>query len=221
MIEEILPPSVVVAEAFDDAEDAVLFPEEEAAVSAAVNKRRQEFTTARICARKALAELGLPAAAIVPGERGQPQWPPGIVGSMTHCCGYRAAALARTTEVVTIGLDAEPDGALPDGVLDVVAAAGEQASLAQLGAASTRVSFDRLLFSAKESVYKAWFPLTGQWLGFKDVEVTISPADGRFTVALLVPGPVVNGSKLTSFAGRWLARNGLVVTAIAVPVARS
>jgi 4'-phosphopantetheinyl transferase EntD len=219
VIEEILPPSAAVAETFTDIPGIVLFPEEEAAISKAVEKRRREFSTARACARQALAKLGVPAVPIVPGERGAPRWPPGVVGSMTHCPGYRAAAVARASDIVTIGLDAEPDDALPDGVLGAIAAAGEQAMLAHLVAASPPVSFDRLLFSAKESVYKAWYPLTGRWLGFEDAAVTISPGDGRFTARLLVPGPVVNGAALTGFSGRWLARNGLVVTAIAVPAA--
>jgi enterobactin synthetase component D / holo-[acyl-carrier protein] synthase len=219
LIEEILPPAVSAADTFEDAEGVLLFPEEEAAISKAVDKRRREFTTARACARQALAGLGMPAVPIVPGERGAPQWPPGVVGSMTHCCGYRASAVARACDMVTIGLDAEPDDALPDGVLDAIVAGRERALLAQLMAGTPPVAFDRLLFSAKESVYKAWFPLTGRWLGFKDATIAISPADGTFTVSLLVPGPVVNGAPLTSFAGRWLARNGLVVTAIAVPVA--
>jgi 4'-phosphopantetheinyl transferase EntD len=221
MIEEILPPAAAAADTFEDAQGAVLFPAEEAAISRAVGKRRREFTTARACARDALARLGVPAAPIVPGERGAPQWPPGVVGSMTHCRGYRAAAVARRRDLVTIGLDAEPDDALPDRVLDAIVTAGERAWLTELMTAQPQMSWDRLLFSAKESVYKAWFPLTGRWLGFKDAAITVSAADGTFTASLLVPGPAVNGVTLTSFAGRWLARNGLVVTAIAVPATSS
>ena len=140
---------------------------------------------------------------------------------MTHCRGYRAAAVARRRDLVTIGLDAEPDDALPDRVLDAIVTAGERAWLTELMTAQPQMSWDRLLFSAKESVYKAWFPLTGRWLGFKDAAITVSAADGTFTASLLVPGPAVNGVTLTSFAGRWLARNGLVVTAIAVPATSS
>jgi 4'-phosphopantetheinyl transferase EntD len=219
VIEEILPPPAAVADTFDDLPGTVLFPEEEAAISKAVDKRRREFTTARACARQALAKIGVPAGPLVPGERGAPRWPPGVVGSMTHCAGYRAAAVARASDIVAIGLDAEPDDVLPDGVLAAIAVAGEQAMLEHLMAGSPPVSFDRLLFSAKESVYKAWYPLTGRWLGFQEAAITISPADGTFTARLLVPGPVVNGAALTGFSGRWLARNGLVVTAIAVPAA--
>ena len=78
------------------------------------------------------------------------------------------------------------------------------------------VCWDRLLFCAKESVYKAWFPLTQEWLGFDDAEITID-VGGTFTARLLVPGPLVNGAPLTSLHGRWLAVRGLLVAAIALP----
>ena len=68
----------------------------------------------------ASARLGVPPAPILPGERGAPQWPAGYAGSITHCAGYRAAAVARTREMLTIGVDAEPHDVLPDGVLDHV-----------------------------------------------------------------------------------------------------
>jgi enterobactin synthetase component D / holo-[acyl-carrier protein] synthase len=216
MIEGILPARVACAEAFNDLQDIVLFPEEEAALARAVDKRRREFATGRGCARLALAQLGVAPAAIVPGPGRAPGWPPGIVGSITHCGGYRAAAVARTSEVHAIGLDAEPDEALPRGVLDLVSLPGERDRLRELAAAIPGLSWDRLLFCAKESVYKAWFPLAGRWLGFEHADVTISAADGTFEARLLVPGPLVGGVPLRQFTGRWLARNGLIVTAIAL-----
>jgi 4'-phosphopantetheinyl transferase EntD len=214
MIEELLPPPVVAAETFVDPPDAMVFPAEEAVIARAVEKRRREFTSARLCARTALARIGVPPAPILPGERGAPTWPEGVVGSMTHCAGYRAAAVALAAEVATIGLDAEPNEPLPEGVLNTVANPGERAALADLPAGAG-VSWDRLLFSVKESVYKAWFPLCRKWLDFTEAEVTIEPS-GAFTARLLVPGPVVAGVKLAGFTGRWLARDGLLVTAIAV-----
>ena len=81
MIEQILPPEVASAEAFDDAGTAALFPEEQAVIARAVAKRRGEFGTGRACARAALAKLGLPPAAILPGARGAPQWPAGVAGT--------------------------------------------------------------------------------------------------------------------------------------------
>jgi 4'-phosphopantetheinyl transferase EntD len=149
--------------------------------------------------------------------RGAPQWPPGVVGSITHCAGYRASAVARDRDVVTVGLDAEPHDDLPSGVLGAVASAREQARLAALAAARPDVCWDRMLFSAKESVYKAWFPLTRRWLNFEDASVDIDPVGRTFTARLMVDGPVVNGAALTGFDGRWLVRDGLIVTAIVIP----
>jgi 4'-phosphopantetheinyl transferase EntD len=216
VIGDILPPEVAVAEKFGDVLDVALFPEEEQVVANAVGKRRREFATARACARQALAKLGVPPAPILPGPRGAPQWPAGVVGSITHCAGYRASAVARKHEIVTIGLDAEPHDSLPPGVLDAVSSDQERARLAALSAERPDVHWDRMLFCAKESTYKAWFPLTSRWLGFEDAAVDIDPAAGTFSVRLLVAGPVVNGAAVSGFTGRWLVGNGLITTAIAV-----
>jgi enterobactin synthetase component D / holo-[acyl-carrier protein] synthase len=216
VIGDILPPAVAAVEAFGDVPDVTLFPDEEAVIAKAVDKRRREFITARACARDALAKIGFPPVPIVPGPRGAPQWPAGVVGSITHCAGYRASAVARACDVVTIGLDAEPHDTLPPGVLGAIAYGGEEARLAALAAARPEVCWDRILFCAKESVYKAWFPLTRRWLGFEEASVTIDPVNQTFTARLLVDGPVVNGTALTGFEGRWLVSNGLIATAIVV-----
>ena len=100
MIEAILPAEAAAEEAFSDPPGVALFPEEEAVIAKAVDKRRREFTTARACARAALARLGLPPVPIVPGLRGAPQRPDGVVGSMTHCAGYRACAVARDRDLL-------------------------------------------------------------------------------------------------------------------------
>jgi 4'-phosphopantetheinyl transferase EntD len=217
VIDELLPPEVRSAEAFDDPQDATLFPEEEAAVCRAVDKRRREFTTARMCARAAMAQLGLPPAPVVPGPRHEPQWPPSTVGSITHCAGYRAAAMALAHDIVTVGIDAEPNAVLPPGVLETIALPEERDRLGVLGSCYRTVCWDRLLFSAKEAVYKAWFPLTRRWLDFHEAAITFSPHGGEFTASLLVPGPLLNGSAVTTFAGRWLVHGGFLVTAIVLP----
>ncbi|APU14946.1 MULTISPECIES: 4'-phosphopantetheinyl transferase family protein [Actinoalloteichus] len=216
VIEKILPSEVVAVERRDDPPEATLFPAEEAVVAAAVDKRRREFRTVRHCARLALAELGLPPAPLLPGERGAPVWPARIVGSMTHCAGYRAAAVARTSAVVSVGIDAEPHDRLPEGVLAAIALPAECDRHATLARTAQGVHWDRILFSAKESVYKTWFPLTGRWLGFEEADITIEPDTGTFRARLLVPGHTRDGGELTGFTGRWLVDDGLVITAIAV-----
>jgi 4'-phosphopantetheinyl transferase EntD len=79
------------------------------------------------------------------------------------------------------------------------------------------VSWDRLLFCAKESVYKAWFPLAQRWLGFEDAELAIDRSSESFSARLLVPGPTLHGAELRELSGRWLIADGLLLSAIAVP----
>jgi 4'-phosphopantetheinyl transferase EntD len=210
MLHDLVPSMVAVAEAFEDVDEASMFDEERAFVTRAVDKRRREFATSRHCARQALQRLGLPPTPILPGERGAPIWPVGIVGSMTHCDGYRAAALARRRDTLTVGIDAEPAGPLPDGVFDVITLAEERLMVRDLMATAPGPHWDRLLFCAKEAVYKAWFPLARTFLDFSEARVTFDPAARTFAAQLLVPGPV------SAFTGRWLAARGLVLTAIVV-----
>ena len=179
---------------------------------------RREFATARGCAHAALARLGVPPAAILPDRKGAPVWPDGVVGSITHCSGYRAAAAAPAAQVAAVGIDAEPNRPLrTDGMLDVIAREQERARLAELALVASDVCWDKLLFCAKEAVYKAWYPLARCWLGFQSADVVFDPDEGTFTARLLVPGPAVGGSPLTTLSGRWLANRGLLVAAVVIP----
>ncbi|MFD8544164.1 4'-phosphopantetheinyl transferase [Streptomyces sp. NPDC059649] len=218
MIDKLLPAPIVTAEAFEDAPLSEMFPEEWALVAGAVPKRQREFGTVRGCARAALSRLGIAPAPLLPGRDRAPEWPAGIVGAMTHCTGYRAAAVARQRDVLTVGLDAEPNLPVSDpGVMDLVTLPEERAQLRHLADLEPEIAWDRLIFSAKESVYKAWYPLAHRWLGFEDALLTLDPTDATFTARLLVPGPLVNGTELTEFTGRWLVEEGLVVTSITMP----
>jgi 4'-phosphopantetheinyl transferase EntD len=216
MLDRIVPPGVAVVEAFSDDPQAVVYPDEQAAITKAVPKRQREFATARACARAALTRLGESPVSIPRGMRGEPQWQKGITGSITHCDGYRAAAVARLSDTASLGVDAELNEILPDGVLDLIALAEERDQLAVLAVTHPGICWDRLLFSAKESVYKAWFPLTQRWLDFSEAHVTIEPVDGTFAARLRVPGPLVAGAPLNVLGGRWLVDRGLLATAITV-----
>ncbi|SCF25672.1 4'-phosphopantetheinyl transferase EntD (siderophore biosynthesis) [Micromonospora matsumotoense] len=211
MIEQLTPPGVVAVEAFDDTDTEPLHPAEAALVADAVEKRRREFTTARTCARRALRALGQPAVPVLTGERGAPLWPAGVVGSLTHCAGYRAAVVARREDIRSIGIDAEPAAPLPDGVLDAIALPEERAMVHRLSTQAPGPPWDRLLFSAKEALYKAWFPITGVFLGFDEARITLHPTDGTFTARVLVPG------RGRDFDGRYLHDAGLTLTVVAVP----
>ncbi|GAA4972320.1 4'-phosphopantetheinyl transferase family protein [Actinoplanes utahensis] len=208
MLEALLPSSVITAEAFTDDPDEPCFPGEEDLIAKAVAGRRREFVTARRCAREALGKLGFAPVPIRPGPRREPIWPAGAAGSITHCTGFRGAAVVRTSDVASVGIDAESHAPLPPRVIGAVTAPGDVEHLAALAEADPSVHWDRLLFSAKESVYKAWFPLTRRWLGFEDARIEIDPAAGAFTAWLRVEAP------WRTLHGRFLVGDGLVVTAV-------
>lgn len=213
MMEQLVPPGVVTVETDEELIETELFPEEQGSARRAAEKRRREFVTGRACAHLALRRLGIPPWGIPSGERGEPLWPEGVVGSITHCQGYRACAVARAGDLVSLGIDAEVHAPLPPGVLEEVASPAERTWATREGPGPF---VDRLLFSAKEAVYKAWFPLTRRWLGFEDVELSVDERSGTFQACLLVEGPVVHGQRLTAFRGRWRVERDVVVTAVAV-----
>ncbi|MEV6547047.1 4'-phosphopantetheinyl transferase superfamily protein [Streptomyces sp. NPDC051665] len=216
----LVPHGVAAVEDFGDTGPAarmVLHPAEARLVDGVVAERRREFTTVRGCARLAMAELGLPSAPLLPGRRGAPVWPAGCVGSMTHCPGYRAAVVGRSSGFAAIGIDAEVDIPLPVAVAARALSADERARLEVLRLRQgAPVAWDRLVFSVKEAVYKVWSPLTGRWLDYGDADVRLSP-DGTFTVRLSVPIPPAGGARLDKVTGRWAASRGLLLAAVSVP----
>ena len=139
-----------------------------------------------------------------------PLFPDGFVGSITHTQGFRAAVAAPYSSVRSIGIDAEPADALPEGVFDAIARASEVPQMSKLVAAGVTCP-DRLLFCAKEATYKAWFPMTQRWLDFDQAEISLR-ADGTLISYILArPTPV------PFIEGRWVIRDGYVIVSTVVP----
>lgn len=203
------------AEIYDDPPGLAPLPEEEPLVARSVAKRRNEFVTVRHCARQALGELGLAPVPILKGDKGEPCWPDGVVGSLTHCDGFRGAVVGRSAEVRALGIDAEPHDTLPKGVLDAISLPVERL---ELGGLPGGLHWDRILFCAKEATYKAWFPLTHRWLGFEDAHIRFttdsSGSAGTFESRILIDPAAESGPPLTVLAGRWTVQDGLALTAI-------
>jgi 4'-phosphopantetheinyl transferase EntD len=207
---ETLVPAAASAEMFFDAPESAMFSDEAAVVANAVAERRREFGTVRHCARRALRQIGMPPAPILPDVDRAPRWPAGVVGSMTHCAGYRAAAVARSGELHGLGIDAEPHAPVPGAALDLVLREEEHARMLALADAYPELHWDRIFFCAKEALYKAWFPLTRRWLDFSDVSIGVGPR-GTFRASARAPGV-----DLDAYAGRWAVGRGLVVAATTV-----
>lgn len=215
LLSHVLPEKVSAAELYDDPPDLVPLPEEEPLIAKSVAKRRNEFVTVRYCARLALGELGVPPVPILKGEKGEPCWPDGVVGSLTHTEGFRGAAVANKDAARSVGIDAEPHDVLPNGVLDAISLPAERAEISAL---APGLHWDRILFCAKEATYKAWFPVTKRWLGFEDAHIVFSldgsGTAGSFESRILIDPVALSGPPLTSLRGRWSVRDGLALTAI-------
>jgi 4'-phosphopantetheinyl transferase EntD len=170
LIERIVPPVVHVVGGERPPQDVSLFPEESAIIRNAAEKRRRDFRAGRACAHLALAALGVHDVAIASGPRREPLWPPGIVGSITHCPGYVAAAVAFGEHLLALGIDAEQWGAAGSDLESFICTPAELDRYRD----SEHPCWRTLVFSAKESLFKALYPLRHFELEFADVEVTLS-----------------------------------------------
>ena len=185
---------------------APLFPAEAELVSRAVEKRKNEFSAGRQCARAALGRLGINEFALLAGASREPLWPPGIVGSITHSNDFCAAAVGPHSLFEGVGIDVEPAQALATDLARRVASDVECARLTRF-----EPNFVALLvFSAKESFYKCQFYRSRRFLDFPEVEVLLEP-DGRFSVSLLAEGLRVPPEP--EVHGRWLVREERLFTA--------
>lgn len=211
MLARLFPLEVVTVAAPAAGPQAPLHPEEEACLRGACAARRREFALGRGCAREALARLGI-AGVPVPAEPDRcPRWPEGIVGSISHCDALCAVAVARRGSIAGLGLDVERDGRVSDALARRI---GSPAELAQLEALRARgVDARTWLFSAKESVYKCYYPLARRWLGFRDVEVVLDAEAGEFE-ARLVREDAPSAAGARAFRGRLAHEGGLVLTAV-------
>lgn len=177
------------------------------AIEGAATTRVEQFTAGRVCSRLALSRFGVASTTpILRGEDRAPIWPKGYVGSITHTDTWCAAAVARDDVMRAIGIDLEPATPLKEALWRRVCTRAERERLRELPNSGL---MGKILFSAKESVYKCQYTLTAQFLGFQAVEVEVG--DGLFRavfqqgVGEFQPGDVMEG--------KYLVEDGLVASA--------
>ena len=148
-------------------DELALHSEELPSFSSSVLKVRRASGAGRRVARTLLARLGKQPQAIMKSAAGMPIWPPDIVGSIAHDSEIAMAAVAKERDFSSLGIDVEPARTLDPDLLKMVATAREL----------ERIDDDpyrgRLLFSVKEAVYKAAYPLDRVFLDHHDVEVDL------------------------------------------------
>lgn len=201
LLRPLLPEIVLVAETDPRLADVrALVPEEMRAVEQAVEGRQREYAAGRIIARRLLAELGVACPALTTNPDRTPRFPPASVGSISHCATLCVAAVAPAPAVVWLGVDVEPSEPLPGCVGEMIGSQRER-RLSRL--ANSRVG-ERILFSAKEAVFKAIFPHVHQIMEFSDVDLVVEPG-GAFFAKTHWGLPI---------AGRWCIAGGHIGTAV-------
>lgn len=203
-LRDMLGPEVGISLTDPRAPEEGLLPEETPAMARAVPKRRREFAAGRRAARAAMAELDLPPAPVPQGPHREPLWPEGIVGSIAHCDTLCVAVVSRSHR--TLGIDIEDATPLPTDLEKIVCTKAERAWLNTLPSAERGVSAKQI-FSAKEAVYKAQFPLTGQVIGFQDVNLRFEPEQGLFEVEMNIASPT-----RTPRSGRVLQHQDMILS---------
>ena len=156
-----------------DADEAHLLPEEARSIPARQPAMRRASGAARWIAHRLLADIGITDVAIMRAPSGAPVWPDGIIGSLAHDDDMAVAAVAPVGGIVSLGIDVEPAEPLPDDIFAIVATGADR-----IGAADPRLA-GRILFAAKEAVYKAAYPLDRDVLGYEDIAVDLDA--GRAT----------------------------------------
>ena len=184
-------------------------PEEMAAIARASPSRRMEFAAGRAAARAALAQIGLPGRAIPQATDRAPVWPEGVVGSIAHCSGCCLAAAAPGARVRALGVDVEPATPLAADLFELICTPRELAELQAMPQAGRAIRA-KLVFSAKESAFKALYPLIRHHFGFEAVEVSVNAATGRCTATILRPlGRFRAGDRIS---GAYAFAQGLIIT---------
>ncbi len=137
----------------------------------AIAARRRSFTVGRYAAHCALGLLQADRGPILRGDHGQPIWPSGVVGSITHAGDRVAVAVARNANSGGIGLDIEHVGRYFPELIAHIAFGDERSRLEAIDEPE-RARATTELFSAKEALYKAFFPRIGEFFGFSAAEIT-------------------------------------------------
>jgi len=150
-------------------------------------RRLREFTAGRRLARRALSAMGEASVAIRVGAVGEPLWPSGIVGSISHTTTYAAVVLSRPARHASVGIDLDDHRPLGEAAAKDLMTDDEIQLVLKAGWARERSQAQNLVFCAKEALFKCQYPLTGlAQLDFE--EVRLAPSDRP---EILKPGLVL------------------------------
>jgi 4'-phosphopantetheinyl transferase EntD len=176
-----VPRMLVEHRAIASGDEYALLPDELSIFANSVTKVQRASGAVRIVARRLLRQLGQPEWAITKSASGVPNWPAGIVGSLAHDAEIAVAAVGLRREYSGVGVDVEPAKPLDHDLLGLVATKSECAEI------KDDLLLARVLFTIKEAVYKAAYPIDGIFLDHHDVEVKLAEATATTSNGRTVP----------------------------------
>ncbi len=190
----------------------MLYPEEQAIVRRSVAKRRREFSAGRVCARRALARLGLTECVLTRNPDGTTAWPPKVTGTISHNDTWCGSAVAWQSDIAGIGLDIETVERITTQIAKRVLTRSELAWLSGKPEDETQ-KWSALIFSAKEAIYKCLFPHVDAKIRYYDAEII--PADDGISFAVKLSKNIAfRISSFPSLSGRYLVHEGDVFTGV-------
>ena len=157
--------------------------------------------------------LGHGEGPVLSGDKREPLWPQGVIGSISHsgkCC---LAALSCDPKLLSLGIDIETREGIKPGVRDLVCT---QEDLEGLGAERGNPEWWKLIFSAKESIYKALYPLLQRWIGFSQASLSFDFSTGTYN-AILDPSLMLPHGKGPELTGRFLLSDDYIFTCLDIP----
>ena len=195
--------------------DFLLHPEEEKiSASFGSSKRRAEFSLGRYCARIALSKFALESLPILRNtESREPYWPKSVRGSITHSEGFAAAAVGLTKDVSGIGIDLESLSRVVDFNIRRHVCVEKERDFVESLTAEQANRYLRIIFSAKESIFKCFFPISQTPLYFQDAEIIIDDKNSEFSFLL---SKACTGITSAGFqhSGKFLIKDDLLLTSI-------
>lgn len=189
-----------------------LDPKALADINKAVPKRQHEFATGRLLAAQALKASGCADTKVQRGDNRQPLWPPDRVGSISHSHHWAWVAVTKANVLQGLGVDIERVGRLKSRLFDSVFTAAEQQ---RYQGAQAPTNWPDILFSAKEAIYKAVNPIAGHYIGFHEVDVSITGEGQHFSVQYI--GENMENAVMNQGKGYSVVRNDQVLTLFAIP----
>lgn len=177
-------------------------------LASAAQVRKEDYVAGRLCAFKASSLLGLSLTKLPTHSDRTPIWPQNLCGSISHSKKLAVSCVSSTDHYFSLGIDAEE---LLDDHIDI---SEQVANSNELSLVENKLGLT-VLFSAKEALYKAIYPIVKSFVDFKEVEMTaIDFAKKTFEIKALSENLLKLG--LNHFQGSFQLIDNTIVTLITI-----